>query len=280
MQVRIYFRDLQGLREDEIHVPDPFRLAIDSDRVGLDSDTAQHCVLRSKFQFMNRNHRQSAVGFEREMEKESVSHEILKCDIFPENDVGIFLKVIRGHVEHLVGRLQRAHPAEIDIHRRSLSENPEPQDVESPHPAPGDHRVPVRRDIRMPFQSAMRDDRDLDEIIVLQRKVVDKPYTERQQERHQKNWQVSPADIQQSGYFLQKFLHSFLPMYASTPESSRSQIDFQNLLLLLGIGEILYHGIFVNLDFDIAVNLKQKGLFLDLNHSTVNTAYGHYLVAL
>ena len=50
----------------------------------------------------------------------------------------------------------------------------------------------------------------VNEIIVFQREVVDEPYTESQQERQQKNRQVSPADIEQSCNFLQELPHGLL----------------------------------------------------------------------
>ena len=105
----------------------------------------------------------------------------------------------------------------------------------------------------------------LEEVIILQRKVVDEPCTKRQQESEHKHNPVSPVDIQRFQNLMKQILHlKFLIQ----------------LLLSCRIAEILYKSLLAHADLYIVIHLDKNRILFNLSYCSVDTADSNHLVTL
>ena len=115
------------------------------------------------------------------------------------------------------------------------------------------------------LQFAFCHHRNLQEVIVLQGKVMDQPRTKRQQESEHKHYPVSPVDIQRFQNLMKQILHwKFLIQ----------------LLLLCRIAEILYKRLLAYTDLDIVIHLNKNRVLLDFSYCSIDTADSNDLVTL
>ena len=117
----------------------------------------------------------------------------------------------------------------------------------------------------MSFQFTFRHHRYLEEVIILQRKVVNEPCTKRQQESEHKHNPVSPVDIQRFQNLMKQILHLKCLI---------------QLLLSCRIAEILYKRLLAYADLNVVVYLDKNRVLFDLCYSSVDTADGNNLVTL
>ena len=185
-----------GLGKDRIHGVHLIGLAIDGHRIRLHHHGRKRHILGTERQRLYGNHRDFPVILVREAELDAPRHHRFQDGTVAENLAEIIHQLLGYHREQVsavgteVGR--------IEENRMGFGTRPVtvPQKCETVHPAAGRHFTGIGRQFLVPFDIAARRHGDGNHLGIIQRKVMDQPDTESQQEREQQTRKVpSPCPI-------------------------------------------------------------------------------------